>query len=223
MTAMNDHRQTTATAAINHDDEKNTLNYENDDNTMEIHDKISAAEQDDKQTASQASAAVTASSAASIQIQQVTERALHFLSNASNETLGACLVGLGATTYFVLGRVGLLLIGMVSGIALHASWDSDNSQAGRLSAREADQKKRREIGLEVVQRVFQWKDGKDDAADADTSEDEVKALASKTADFSAFRPDTAAALTVFTDAIIRDYVKYARLHPHLLGTMADHV
>ena len=220
MMDMNDQRQTTATAAINHDD-NNIPSNDNDDNTMAIHDKISAAEQDDGQTGRQASAAVTASSAASIQIQQVTERALHFLSHASNETLGACLVGLGATTYFVLGRVGLLLIGMVSGIALHASWDPNNSQAGKLSAREADQKKRREIGLEVVQRVFQWKDKRGDEMDADTSEDEVKALANKKADFSAFRPDTAAALTVFTDAIVRDYVKYAHLDSSFLGRLTN--
>src|SRR5437868_920931 len=51
--------------------------------------------------------------------QDLTSRILDFLSNASNETLIASLVGLGATTYFVLGRLGLLLIGGVGGVVLH--------------------------------------------------------------------------------------------------------
>jgi hypothetical protein len=39
-------------------------------------------------------------------LQVFTDRALHFLAHASNEALGACLAGLGASTYFVFGRVG---------------------------------------------------------------------------------------------------------------------
>lgn len=176
-------------------------NNDHDKNSSRIHDNAMA---DDKAVDQQ----LSSSQNASIHIQEVTDRALRFLSHASNETLGACLIGLGATTYFVLGRVGLLLIGMVGGIALHATWDSDNSHADRVSAREADQKKRREIGLEVVQRVFNWKENKSGQSESDSSDDEVKALSSKKLDFSSFRPDTAAALNVFTDAIIRDYVKY---------------
>ena len=46
------------------------------------------------------------------------ERALEFLSNASNETLGACIVGLAAVTWLVLERVGLVLIGERVGLVL---------------------------------------------------------------------------------------------------------
>src|SRR6266480_6019842 len=51
-------------------------------------------------------------------LQRFADRAIDFLSSASNETLGACLVGLGATTYFILGRVGLVVIGVAGGIVL---------------------------------------------------------------------------------------------------------
>lgn len=40
----------------------------------------------------------------SVKARDLTSQVLQFLSTASNETLGACVVGLGATTYFVLGR-----------------------------------------------------------------------------------------------------------------------
>ncbi len=50
-------------------------------------------------------------SPSSATIQEITNRVLQFLSTASNETLGACVVGLCASTYLVLGRAGLLLLG----------------------------------------------------------------------------------------------------------------
>lgn len=145
---------------------------------------------------------------ASVQLQLITDRTLHFLSHASNETIGACLVGLGATTYLVLGRVGLVLIGLVGGIALHASWDA-HGESDRVVAREKELRKKRELGLEVVQRIFKWKSEKSATDDeSDNEEQDVTVLAKRRLDFSAFRPETAAALTAFTDAILRDYVKY---------------
>ena len=140
---------------------KNINNNDNGSNAMPVHDKVTRNEQDDERPDGNQPAAVTAS-AANIQIQDITDRALRFFSQASNETLGACLVGLSATTYFILGRVGLLLIGL-------------------------------------------------DGSDTEGSDDEVKPVINRKADFSSFRPDTAAALNHFTDAIIRDYVKYVIL------------
>lgn len=147
---------------------------------------------------------------ATAQLQDMTDKALRFLSHASNETIGACLVGLGATTYLVLGRLGLMLIGLVGGIALHATWDA-HGDANHAAAKEKEFKKRRELGLEVVQRLFRWRNEDTFANDdSDLAAHGIKGLvATKKLDFSALRPDTAAALTSFTDAIIRDYVKYA--------------
>ena len=148
--------------------------------------------------------------------QQFTDRALEFLSTASNETLGACLVGLGATTYFVLGRVGLVLIGVVGGVVLHATWE-DNSHGGRSqTAKAAEEKRRREVGLDVIHRVLSWRTraGKVGKADGDSDDDDeatsnkIELASRKKLDFSDFRPETAKALNEFTDAFTRDYVKW---------------
>lgn len=170
------------------------------------------------QEQSQADIVQESTKSASVQLQLITDRALHFLSHASNETIGACLVGLGATTYLVLGRVGLVLIGLVGGIALHASWDA-HDESDRVVAREKELRKKRELGLEVVQRVFKWKSERSATDDeSDVEEQDVTVLAKRRLDFSAFRPETAAALTAFTDAILRDYVKYTCPPPVLLRT-----
>lgn len=65
-------------------------------------------------------------SASSPTVRRLTDAALSFLSNASNETLGACAIGLCATTYLALGRVGLVLIGTVAGVVLHATWEGSH-------------------------------------------------------------------------------------------------
>ncbi|GAM86609.1 hypothetical protein ANO11243_046230 [Dothideomycetidae sp. 11243] len=151
-------------------------------------------------------------------VQQWIDRALNFFSHASNETLGACFVGLGASTYLVLGRVGLVLIGVVGGIALHATWEGDSLNAGPGADRaETEAKKRRELGLEVVQRVWRWRE-QQQKLQADTHGSEglseeledikLKLYKGKDLDFADLRPETAAALDTFTTAVIRDYVKW---------------
>jgi len=141
--------------------------------------------------------------------QQLTGQALDFLSTASNETLGACLVGLGATTYLVLGRVGLVLIGVVGGVVLHATWEG--SSIGPVSqAKAAEEKRRREVGLDVMHRVLDWRStsGKEDDGEADEEIEKVEIQSKAKLDFADFRPETAGALSDLTDAVIRDYVKW---------------
>lgn len=206
---MDDTQHAPANPSLPMDDAmQNIDNNHHEDQDTPVHDKVTPNEQDDTKVDKKQSAAETASGA-SIQLQDMADKALHFLSHASNETLGACIVGLAATTYFVLGRVGLVLIGIVGGVALHATWEASHSSPDRLSLNETEQKKRREVGLDVVHRLLLSREKQKDKADADESDDEVKPLASTKADFSSFRPDTQAALNVFTDAVIRDYVKYA--------------
>jgi hypothetical protein len=147
-------------------------------------------------------------------LRGVTDTALGFLSNASNETLGACAIGLFASTYLALGRVGLILIGAVGGIVLHATWeglDEDSKDLQNGSQKSAS--RRKELGIEVAKRLLDWKDKRNDVEK--NQEDEggnVEAsVATTTLDYSEFRPATAAALTVLTDAVIRDYVRYLHL------------
>ncbi|KAL8938609.1 MAG: hypothetical protein Q9216_003802 [Gyalolechia sp. 2 TL-2023] len=168
------------------------------------------------------SAAATDSS---VRAQELLDHGLHFLSTASNETLGACLAGLGAATYFILGRVGLVLIGIVGGIVLHATWEGSGAQSGeQTESAEEKSRRKREDGLKILQRVLDWR-GQRYLTGSDVDEDghfdavQVKTSAQKQLDFSEFEPLIGAALTGLTDAVIRDYVKwwYGPLSPNDLS------
>ena len=136
----------------------------------------------------------------------VIDATLRFFANASNETLGACAVGLCASTYLVLGRVGLVLIGAVGGVVLHATWESHyggRSQEERLEL----ERRKKELGIEVARRVLDWRDKTQDQDGKDALNDD-SAVESKNLDYSDFEPEARAALVDFTDAAMRDYVKW---------------
>ena len=128
---------------------------------------------------------------------------LEFLSNASNETLGACLVGLVASTYFVLGRVGLLLIGAAGGIVLHSTWESSNEPGASEESKAAEFKRKRELGLDVVRRALDWRE-----KEINPQDDEPPSPSPTRLDFADHQPATGAALSGLVDAVISDYVKY---------------
>jgi len=140
----------------------------------------------------------------------VIDAALRFFANASNGTLGACAVGLCASTYLVLGRLGLVLIGAVGGIVLHATWESQNNGGLDATAGEINHR-RKELGIEVVRRVLDWKDQRSGNTAGDEPADGQKAeetSAPQVLCYSDFPPATGEALTHLTDAVIRDYVKW---------------
>ncbi|KAF2676547.1 hypothetical protein K458DRAFT_424646 [Lentithecium fluviatile CBS 122367] len=146
-----------------------------------------------------------------LDVKALTDRALQFLATASNEALGACLVGLSAATYLILGRFGLLLIGVAGGVVLHATWEAHAHGGEPKNSGQTPDGRRREIGVDVAHRVLDWRDkrGKDGEKSVDDDSDvDVKLYSGKELDFSDFRPETAAALTELTEAIIRDYVKW---------------
>ena len=134
--------------------------------------------------------------------RNLTNKILDFLSTASKETLTACLVALCAITYLFLGRLGLLLIGAVCGIALHATWERTTS--GDVHDVATEVKRRREVGLDIVQRLLGWQDRRQVAQSTDS---EVSQSSNQVLDFSIFQPTTGAALTGLVDAVIRDYVR----------------
>jgi hypothetical protein len=129
-------------------------------------------------------------------VEDLTTRALRFLSTASTETIGGIAVGLAACTYLVLGRLGLVLIGALGGVVLHATWEGQSSLAGTV------EDARREKGLDIVKRLLDLREGKDEDLE-DDNEDQ-----SKVASFEGFQPETAAALNDLVDAVVRDYVKW---------------
>ena len=157
---------------------------------------------------------LTTKSVASDKLRDVTDAILNFLSSASNETLGATAIGLCATTYLVLGRVGLVLIGAAGGVVLHATWEASNTTSAGGQSNTADgNRRRRELGIEVVRRTLDWRATRHDAQDG---EDLMSNTAEGTPDektlgYSDFRPATRVALTTLTDAVIRDYIRQVPL------------
>lgn len=162
---------------------------------------------DSKQEQHHGTATETAQSLQST-AQQLTDQALQFLSTASNETLGACLVGIGATTYFVLGRVGLVLMGVVGGVVLHATWEGSVSAEGTAISKSVEERRRKEVGVEVVSRILGWRARKGQDEEKEDEEDvKVVVQGQKRLGFEGFRPETERALNELTEAVIRDYVK----------------
>lgn len=136
------------------------------------------------------------------QSKELLDSALNFLSNASNEALFGMFACLMVATYIILGRLGLILIGTIAGVILHASWEGGNNEphgheAGLPNAR------RRDFSLRIANRVLDWQTRKP-SADFD-----IKSASDSTLDldYTTFRPKTAAALKSLTDAVIKDYVK----------------
>lgn len=148
---------------------------------------------------------------ATVNLQELISFILRFLSDATNETLAACFIGLGASTYIVFGRLGLILIGVVGGVILHASWEEHSKAQIDEGLNVSDTKNRRERGLDVIRRILD-RPGNNRATDTGSElalNQEESSLSSSEPDFSSFEPSTAAALASLTDAVIRDYVKYS--------------
>ena len=126
-------------------------------------------------------------------------RALRFLSTASNETLGGIAVGLAACTYLVLGRVGLILLGGLGGVVLHATWE------GHGASNENVDEARKEKGIDIVKRILDMREDYNNTLsreDPDWGSDTAAKI------LEGFRPETSAALNELVDAVIRDYVKW---------------
>ncbi|KAB8255881.1 PXA domain-containing protein [Aspergillus pseudonomiae] len=140
------------------------------------------------------------------QSKELVDFVIGFLSTASNEVLLGVFAGLVGTTYILLGRLGLLLIGVTSGIVLHASWEgaSTHSSKNELDCRLL---KRREMGLDIAHRLLDWSKRNTTRI---KSNDNLQNLSNDVVEiepgYTSFRPKTAAALESLTDAVIRDYV-----------------
>jgi hypothetical protein len=112
-------------------------------------------------------------------------KTLQFLASASSETLGGIAVGLGACTYLVLGRLGLLLIGVTAGVVLHATWEKQNGAN--------TEQERKEKGLDVIKRILELRD-----TNATTSNGNDVAEAAIDS-FEGFQPETRSALNELVD------------------------
>lgn len=122
-----------------------------------------------------------------------------FLSTATPGTLGGIAAGLAVVTYFILGQIGLLLIGALGGIAFYMHWEATNPDFARAV--------RGESGTDIVTRLLGERNIMNDVEQKETAvkEEEEQYLAQAFADF---QPETRDALNEFVDAVIRDYVKW---------------
>jgi hypothetical protein len=123
-------------------------------------------------------------------LEDLTTRALRFLSTATPETIGGIAVGLAACTYLVLGKVGLVLIGVLGGIVLHATWEGRSPTAG------SNEDVRREKGLDIVKRLLDLRETR--TIEEDEEEKEIVGNS-----FEGFQPETGAALNELVEAVIR--------------------
>ncbi|CAN8106399.1 unnamed protein product [Discula destructiva] len=145
------------------------------------------------------STAPSAPSKASKPEDDFTTRVFQFLSTATPGTLGGIAVGLAAVTYFVLGQVGLLLIGALAGIAFYIHWEATNPDFARAV--------RGETGPDILTRLLDEKNRlRDMEQENKANEEEEEHFLAKS--FADFQPETREALIDFVDAIIRDYVKW---------------
>ncbi|PYI09074.1 hypothetical protein BO78DRAFT_395144 [Aspergillus sclerotiicarbonarius CBS 121057] len=142
-----------------------------------------------------------------VQTKEIVDFTLQFLSTSSNEALlgvFACLLG---ATFVLFGRLGLLLIGITSGVVLHASWEgADNDSIDNLL--KITGPKRRELALDVAGRLLDWPKRKTHGFDVghNSFEQASPKDTSVDLDYSTFGPETAAALGSITDAVMMDYV-----------------
>ncbi|KAL3437136.1 PXA domain-containing protein [Aspergillus tetrazonus] len=138
-------------------------------------------------------------------LKQLLDTALCFLSTCSNDTLLLVLFCLMGTTYIVLGRLGLLLIGMALGVALHASWvgmDHSNSSENTIIGR-------KQLSLSIVHKLLNWEGTYPVKADSNAhgaGEDHHRALSVSDVDVLPLGPITASALHSLIEAAMRDYV-----------------
>ncbi|KAI0442402.1 PXA domain-containing protein [Xylaria telfairii] len=127
----------------------------------------------------------------------IVTRIFQFLSTATPGTLGAIAVALAAVTYFVLGRIGLLLIGAFAGVISFVAWESRHPEVARAV--------RGEQGHALLDRLLAGEYG--DLRPKYELDDERDSMAMAQS-LDDFQPETRDALHGFVDAVIRDYVDW---------------
>lgn len=128
----------------------------------------------------------------------LTTKVFSFLATATPGTLGGVAVGLAATTYLVLGRLGLVLIGAFGGIVSFIQWEQRNVEVIRAV--------RGERGVDVLARLLAAKKTSEEAVNKEQdTDDQDNALVRS---FDDLQPETREAMNEFVDAVIDNYVKW---------------
>lgn len=131
--------------------------------------------------------------------ESLTTKIFSFLATATPGTLGGVAVGLAATTYLVLGRLGLVLIGAFGGIVTFIQWEQRNVEVVRAV--------RGERGIELMERLLAARKSAEGAALTQQNPDDGDD-ASELRSFDDFQPETREAMNELVDAVIDNYVKW---------------
>jgi hypothetical protein len=114
--------------------------------------------------------------------------------------------GLAMLIWLLLGNITWLFAGAVLGALLHAWWDAYQHTWDESSLDSREKKaKRKELGLEIVQRLVNWHFEPRPATATQALDREGGA--SRLLDYSEYFPATATALATTTDVIIKQYVE----------------
>ena len=105
--------------------------------------------------------------------------------------------GLLLLIWLFLGKIGLVLVGVVSGAQLHSWWVRYGCPAAN------DASRRQQSGIEVVHRLMtvQSAQRSETRSTGPSDVDEV------VADYSDFKPATGAALSAASDEVVEQYVE----------------
>ncbi|KAK4164821.1 PXA domain-containing protein [Cladorrhinum sp. PSN259] len=128
--------------------------------------------------------------------EDLTTKAFKFLATATPGTLGGVAVGLAATTYLVLGKLGLVLMGAFGGIVTFIQWEQRNIEVARIV--------RGERGVDLLARMLDARSNSKNKEDEEKEDKEVALIRA----FEDLQPETREALHELVDAIIDNYVKW---------------
>jgi hypothetical protein len=124
-----------------------------------------------------------------------------FIATATPGTLGGVAVGLAATTYLVLGRLGLVLIGAFGGIVSFIQWEQRNAEVIRAV--------RGERGVDVLARLLATRESSETPESPEGSTpDDADADGALARTFESMQPETREAMNELVDAVIENYVKW---------------
>lgn len=130
--------------------------------------------------------------------ESLTTRIFRFIATATPGTLGGIAVGLAATTYLVLGRLGLVLIGAFGGIVTFIQWEQRNVEVARAV--------RGERSVDILARLLKAKEASEEAISKEQSADDQEAALVRS--FDDLRPETREAMNELVEAVIDNYVKW---------------
>jgi PXA domain/Sorting nexin C terminal/PX domain len=132
--------------------------------------------------------------------KDITAMVHQLASTASNEMLCGIGLGLVVCVYLILGRLGLVLIGVFGGILLHATWEGHIIPISEL------EDARKEKALDIMKRVLDWRERQ--AIDNSDEPKRVEEQMVAGRGFEGLPMETGAALSALVEAIIENYVTW---------------